>query len=143
MYQASALHLSLRWRAYTLNISFFRNLPAILLGTTISLSKTRDRWYWLLPNYHTDGKVVVFKDLNYKMISASWNCILFCVKSMVVYSDQRGKHIKLVHPSTPISDRQNISLQYQYNINKISNENKKNINLGISWSNTKFSELTS
>ena len=53
------------------------------------------------------------------MISASWNCILFCVKSMVVYSDQREKHIKLVHPSTPISDRQNISLQYQYNINKM------------------------
>ena len=39
--------------------------------------------------------------------------------------------------------RQNFSLQYQYNINQISDENKENINLGIiSWSNTKFSELT-
>ena len=41
-----------------------------------------------------------------------------------------------------MSDQDRIfSLQYQYNINQISDE--KNINLGIiSWSNTKFSELT-
>ena len=43
--------------------------------------------------------------------------------------------------------RQSFSLQYQYNVNQISDENKekykKNINLGIiSWSNTNFSEQT-
>ena len=39
--------------------------------------------------------------------------------------------------------RQNFSLQYQYNIDQISDKNLKNINLGmINWSNTKFSALT-
>ena len=50
----------------------------------------------------------------------------------------------LVNPLTPIIDQDRIS---PYNINKISARYgmsiKKNINLGvISWSNTKFSELT-
>ena len=40
--------------------------------------------------------------------------------------------------------RQNFSLQYQYNVKQTSDENSKNINEGIiTWSNTKFSELTS
>ena len=56
---------------------------------------------------------------------------------------------------TPKSDQDRISshgndvtayraLRYKYNIKQVGNENKKNINYGIiSWSNTKFSELTS
>ena len=39
--------------------------------------------------------------------------------------------------------RQNFSLQYQYNVNQVSDENKEIVNLGIiNCSNTKFSELT-
>ena len=39
--------------------------------------------------------------------------------------------------------RQNFSFQYRYNIDQISDNNLKNINLGIiNWSNTKFSALT-
>ena len=49
-----------------------------------------------------------------------------------------------VNPFTPTSDQDRIS---PYNINTISSRQvmriEKNINHGISWSNTKFSELTS
>ena len=39
--------------------------------------------------------------------------------------------------------RENFSLQYQYKINQISDENKEKYQFGIiSWSNTKFAELT-
>ena len=47
------------------------------------------------------------------------------------------------NPLTPEWLRQNFSLQYPYNFNPISDENKENISLGIiSWFNTKFSEVT-
>ena len=48
-----------------------------------------------------------------------------------------------LNPSTPMSDQDRIS---PHNINTISTKQviriKKNINLGISWPNGKFSELT-
>ena len=44
---------------------------------------------------------------------------------------------------TPTSDQDNFSLQYLHNINQISDETKEKYQFRIiSWSNTKFSELT-
>ena len=43
-----------------------------------------------------------------------------------------------------MSGQDNFSLQYQYNTKQASDENQEKYQLGIiSWSNTKFSKLTS
>ena len=52
------------------------------------------------------------------------------------------KILKLLNPVSRSHEwlRQDFSLQYQYNIKQINDENKENINWRtISWSNTKFS----
>ena len=66
---------------------------------------------------------------------------------MSTISSKQEMEIKqnTINPFTPTSDRERIS---PYNINTISSKQEmrkeKNINYGmISWSNTKFSELTS
>ena len=38
--------------------------------------------------------------------------------------------LKSVNPLTPMSDQENFSLQYQYNINQISDENKEKCKFG-------------
>ena len=52
----------------------------------------------------------------------------------------------MLNPLSPTHEwpRQNFSLQYQYNINQISDEVKEKYQFGdiISWSNTKLSQLT-
>ena len=63
---------------------------------------------------------------------------------MLVEASKKNKQLLQFDPLTPISDQDRIS---PYSINTISSRQvvriKKYINLGIiSWSNTKFSELT-
>ena len=63
---------------------------------------------------------------------------------MLVEASKKNKQLLQFDPLTPMSDQDRIS---PYSINTISTRQvmriKKNINLGIiSWSNTKFSELT-
>ena len=70
----------------------------------------------------------------------------FCFKVKTIFHD--ANMFSASEPfHSPEWPRQSFSLQYQYNVNQISDENKekykKNINLGImSWSNTNFSEQT-
>ena len=63
---------------------------------------------------------------------------------MLVEASKKNKQLLQFDPLTPISDQDRIS---PYSINTISTRQvmkiQKDINLGIvSWSNTKFSELT-
>ena len=70
----------------------------------------------------------------------------FCFKVKTIFHD--ANMFSASEPfHSPEWPRQSFSLQYQYNVNQISDENKEkykqNINLGIiSWSNTNFSEQT-
>ena len=60
---------------------------------------------------------------------------------LVMAKIKKQKHTSINSHEWP---KQNFSIQFHYNIKQTSDENEENINLVIiSWSNTKFSKLTS
>ena len=63
------------------------------------------------------------------------------VMAKISCNGQKQKHTFINSHEWP---KQNFSIQFHYNIKQTSDENEENINLEIiSWSNTKFSKLTS
>ena len=89
--------------------------------------------------------VFLWNDLVRQTHKSFWNILWPCCYCMFTEYLMAMVWSLVVNYLTPANEwpRENFSLQYQYNMRQASDENKKNITKRIvSWSNTKFSELT-